>query len=99
MSNLLPGNYAPIAGSTQWLTSSTLGSPAGLTVPKGAKYALIQAFAHDVIFTDDGSVPSATNGLHLVAGQNPVGFLSSQLGSLQLLQSASGATVAVSYYG
>lgn len=39
-----------------------------LTVPSGATHALLTISTNDVNFTEDGSSPSATNGLRLPAG-------------------------------
>jgi hypothetical protein len=39
-----------------------------LTVPSGATHALLTISGNDVNFTEDGSSPSATNGMRLPAG-------------------------------
>lgn len=96
MANLFPGQFSPIPNSFEQL-STALSAPTPLTVPKGARYALIQAHTHNVWWTDDGSIPSSTNGFVLAPDVEPQGFVG-DLSTLQFLESTSGASLSVGYY-
>jgi len=61
-----------------------------LTVPTGASSVLLQAETQNIRYTMDGSNPSASNGLLLIAGQEPTRFAGNFSG-LKFLESAASA--------
>lgn len=73
------------------------GSPVStLTVPAGARVAIIQATGQNVRWRDDGTAPSATVGIQLAAGDS---FLYvGKLSALQFIEEAAGGILNVSYY-
>lgn len=80
---------------------TSLGASTALTVPNGAKFALIQAEAQAVRYRDDGTAPTATIGMWL-APTSATAYIalwySGKLGSLRFIQSTAGAILNVSYY-
>ena len=73
----------------------------GLTIPAGAKVAIIQAHTEDIRWRDDGTDPAAaiTGGMLLAADDS---FLyTGQLEKIKFIEAAAAATagVNVSYYG
>jgi hypothetical protein len=54
-------------GFEQISLSST--SAVGLTVPDGATYAMVAAIGLNAIWRDDGTAPSATVGMPIIAGR------------------------------
>jgi hypothetical protein len=81
-----------VSGAQYNLAVST--SVVTLTVPSGATHALITVSTNDVNFTEDGSTPSATNGLRLPAGF--VGELSLPQ-ALKFIRVSADAVLNVSY--
>jgi hypothetical protein len=76
------------------LTSST-----ALTVPAGAKYALIQAEAQNVRMRSNAvgdSAPTATVGMLIAAGDSI--FLSGNLTILRFIETAASAKLNVAYF-
>lgn len=96
MSNVRDGTRL-VAGSEYIAAGSNLLDPAvSLTIPAGARVAIIQADTNDLRWTDDNSTtPSATVGMLLAAGDS---FL--YTGELQKVSlfSADGG-VNIHYYG
>ena len=94
----LPGIFSPIAGSlgVQQLTSITSTAGTTLTVPTGAKVAYVQAQSQGIIWTWNGTVPSATNGNTINSGDGF--YFVGSLTSILLLQVTAGAVANVSYY-
>jgi hypothetical protein len=77
-------------------TVKTLTPPSGTLVNYGA---LINVVSQNVYMSTDGSTPSATNGIQLVAGQVyefPVG---TNFAALQFIEVSASATLNVSYFG
>ncbi len=68
-----------------------------LTVPDGAIYALIQARAQDVWWSNDGATPSTSHGLVLKVDQ--VLEYDAELEDLKFIQASAGAKLRVSYFG
>ena len=58
---------------------------------------LLQAETQNIRFTDDGTVPTASKGLILIAGALPF-LYDGNLPALQFIQAASGAVLNVSFY-
>lgn len=87
------GSVAPLG--YQQLTS--LASAAALTVPTGARWALLQAEDADVRWRDDGSSPTASVGMLLKNGASLV--YDGSLSALRLIQVSASAKVNVAYYG
>lgn len=81
-----------VSGAQYNLTVST--SVVTLTVPPGATHALVTVETNDVRFTEDGSSPSATNGLYL-----PAGFLGELAlpAALKFIRVSADAKINVSY--
>ena len=69
-----------------------------LTVPKGARFAMITTEAQACRFTDDGTTPTLDVGLLLKVTDPPL-FYSGNLGSIQIMNAVAGALVKVLYYG
>lgn len=70
--------------------STTLHLASELTIPAQATAAQIQAGAGDVHYTLDGTAPTATSGMVLETGNNPMEFLIEDIRNIQFI-GASGA--------
>lgn len=68
----------------------------GLTVPPGAKYAIVQAVGQNVRWRDDGTDPTTTAGMQLVAGYDM--FYKGELRDIRFIEEAAAAEINVSYY-
>ena len=93
---IAPG--APFAGvpcGFQQLTS--ISASTGLTVPGGAKYAVLCAEAQMVRLRDDGTAPTASVGFNLVVGV-PYVYCSQDLTKAKVIQSTAGSILNVLYY-
>jgi len=84
--------FKPIGN--EYITS--LSSSTALTVPAGARVALIQAETQDVRFRDDGTAPTSTVGFLLVDGDSI--FYDSVLQSLRFIETVASAKLNVLYY-
>lgn len=73
-----------------------LSAVKALTVPAGARVALIQAEAQNVRWRDDGVNPTATDGMLLKTTTDF--WYTGELSALRLLETAASATVMASYY-
>lgn len=73
-----------------------LSASTGLTVPAGAKYAVIVAEAQAVRYRDDGTDPTATVGMPLAVGAQMV--YSGTLSALRFFEQTGGANLNVLYY-
>jgi len=67
-----------------------------LTVPTGARVAIIQAVAQNVRWRDDGTDPDATTGMRLEAGSSIV--YTGDLDAIKFFEEAASAELNVSYY-
>lgn len=76
---------------------TSLSSAAGLTVPGGTAYALIQAETQAVRWRDDGTNPTTTVGMRIPAG-GELRF-EGQFSRLKFIEEAASAKLNVSYYG
>lgn len=79
----------------QQLTS--LASAAALTVPTGARLALVQVESADVRWRDDGTNPTTSVGMLLKNGAGLV--YDGSLSALRLIEVSASAKVNVAYYG
>lgn len=91
--NVLPGKLRPL-GYEQIAGAATAQS---LTVPEGARMALIQALTNNVRWRDDGTAPTATVGYQLAAGSEL--SYSGNLGKIQLIEEAASTELNIAYYG
>lgn len=66
------------------------------TIPVGTKLAMIQPTAQNVRWRDDGSSPTATVGMLLVA--NDMLVYSGPLASIKFFEAAGGAKLNISFY-
>jgi hypothetical protein len=69
----------------------------GLTVPTGARFALIGASVQAVRFTDDGTVPTLVKGVRISVEQGPFWY-SGDLSALLFFNDVAGGLVDVLYY-
>lgn len=67
-----------------------------LTVPSNARYALIQVLSQSVRWRDDGTAPTASVGMQILAGDHI--FYTGELGHIRFIEEAVGAEINVSYY-
>lgn len=75
-----------------------LSAAVGLTVPSGARFALIQAETASVRFRDDGTSPTATVGMLLTAGAAPW-LYDGNLAGVKFIQVSAGGALNVLFYG
>lgn len=72
-------------------------SATALTVPLGAKYALITTEVQACRFTDDGTTPTVAVGLLLKVTDPPL-FYAGNLNAVRIMNAVGGALVKVLYY-
>lgn len=75
---------------------TSLSSAVGLTVPAGAKKAVIEAESQSVRWRDDGTNPTTSVGHVLYPGN--VLVYTGNLGRLKLIEVSASAKLSVSYY-
>ena len=95
----MPQNVSALAGKySPWGYEQITGmtSATALTVPTGAHFAIIQAEAQNVRWRDDGTDPTASVGMLLVADQDI--FYSGNLNNIRFFEASSGAILNVTYY-
>lgn len=92
---LIDGAWQPIAASRQKITS--LSSATALTVPTGARLAVVMVETQAVRWSDDGTDPTASSGMPIAAGGGWI--FDSNLSALKFIEQVSGAVMNVSYYG
>jgi len=76
---------------------SNLVAAVGLTVPNGAKRALIQAESQSVRWRDDGTAPTAAVGMLIQSGETLP--YTGALGTIRIIEVAASAKLNISYYG
>ena len=74
-----------------------LSSAKALTVPKGARYAVISVSAQSVRYRDDGTDPDTSTGVILTVANGPY-FFSTHLQNLRFFEDAASAVLDVAYY-
>jgi hypothetical protein len=90
--------YTMLADPTSPATGTpTMASGRRLTIPNGARYAEISAGSTAARMRDDGSAPTATDGLPIPVGAAPLWY-AGKLSALQFYQSTGGSNVNVAYY-
>ena len=77
---------------------ASVSSATALTVPAGARVALIQAITQNVRWRDDGTDPTGTVGMVIFAGQDPW-LYAGNLDNIRFFEDAASATMTISYYG
>jgi hypothetical protein len=75
---------------------TSLSSAAGLTVPAGATVAVVQAEDQNVRWRDDGTAPTASVGMYLVA--DDWFAYTGDLSTVEFIEEAVSAKLNVSYY-
>lgn len=75
---------------------STVSSSTALTVPTGAKYAVIVSEAQAVRYRDDGVAPTAAIGMPLAVGERLI--YSGRLSAIRFFEQTGGAKLNISYY-
>ena len=88
------------AGASQFISASTLASATGLTVPTGAAIAEICVETAGVRYRDDGTAPTATVGIPVVATSSaPACFqYAGPLSAIQFILISGSPTMDISYY-
>lgn len=95
MSRIVAANW-----SRAWFQQITaLSSATALTVPSGAKVALIQAESQSVRWRPDGSTtaPTASVGMVLAAGETLP--FTGDLSTIRFIETAASAKLNVAYFG
>lgn len=77
---------------------TALTAATALTVPAGARIAIIQPEAAGMRWRDDGVDPTATVGMVLALGDAPLTY-NGNLAAIRLIQTATGGILNISYYG
>ena len=90
--NVLAGKYRPLG--YQQITD--VSSAVGLTVPDGARLAIIQPQTVSIRWRDDGTNPTTTVGMVLAAGADFA--YSGNLDAIKLIETAATSIVNVSYF-
>lgn len=88
------GALEPIIGSKQRIVG--LVTATALTVPSGARVAIIQILDQAVRYWDDGSTPTATEGHQIPAGSTL--YYVGDLTAIRFIQEVATTTLNVSYY-
>jgi hypothetical protein len=87
-------NLTPIEDSAQ--LGLACETATALTVPDGAKVALIQAETQDLRWLDDGNDPAADEGMLLEAGKDF--FYNGDLTKIKLIAAVSGGVANILFY-
>jgi hypothetical protein len=80
-----------------YLQITSLSTATGLSIPKGALVALIQAETTDVRWRDDGTDPTASVGMLIGAGTTLA--YTGDLNEISFIQASASATLNISFYG
>lgn len=93
-----PGIRLPLVSFTgQDITVST--TPVALTIPAGARVAIVRVNTNSINFYDDGRTPSTTAG-NTVSSSSEIEICQSQMGPYRMTRSgATDSAVVVRYYG
>jgi len=90
-----PLGYQKTSGAAAAKTLADLG-PGG-AIPAGATFAYVQAETQDVRWRDDGTSPTATDGILLTAGDVLI-VDRGQLNVIEFIEVAATAVLHVSFY-
>jgi hypothetical protein len=88
--------WTPFTGGAGYQRISGLSAATALTVPAGAKRALVQVLTQNVYYRDDGGTVSTTNGMRLDVGG--MYLFNDNLSALRFIQEASTAELRILYY-
>ena len=86
-------SFAPL-GYEQF---TSVASPISLNPPQGARFAIIQAVNTTVRWRDDGTNPSSTTGMRIIADEEIT--YRGDLDAIRLIEESTGGEIDVSYYG
>jgi len=86
----------PMPGTFQQIDD--LDPALGLTVPTGARAALISCEGADIRWTDDGTTPTAAVGHLLQTDATMVVYGSQQLSAIRFFETGATAVLSASYY-
>lgn len=75
---------------------TSLNTVKSLTVPSGASRCLLKVETQPVRWRDDGSNPSATDGMLIDVGDEF--WYTGQVGAIKFIETAASATLHVSFY-
>lgn len=75
---------------------TNLSAAVGLTVPTGATLALIQAETQNVRWRDDGTNPTASVGMYIVA--DSILPYTGKLSAIKFIQATASAKLNITYY-
>jgi hypothetical protein len=75
---------------------TSLSASTALTIPAGAKRAIIQAETQDVRWRDDGTAPTASVGMVISAGDRLA--YTGSLPAIRFIEATASAKLNVSYY-
>lgn len=87
---------APSAVPLGYQRITGLATASGLTVPEGARHALIQAEGKAVRWRDDGIDPTSTDGLSIATGTTF--SYHGALTRIRFIETAASATLHVAFY-
>lgn len=90
--HVLAGKYRPL-GYQQLTAAATAQS---LTVPEGARLALIQGLLQASRWRDDGTAPTASVGMQLAAGSEL--SYSGNLSLIQFIEEAASVELNITYF-
>lgn len=76
---------------------TSLATAAGLTVPAGATACYLRCETQPVRFRDDGTDPTATTGMLLLAADVPF-FYDGNLNAIKFIETAASAALNVAFY-
>lgn len=77
---------------------TSLSAAVGLTVPAGAKIALIRCQTQNVRWRDDGSNPTASVGMQMLPTDAPFPY-DGELSAIKFIEETGSAKLNVCYYG
>ena len=87
------GVALPIAIVGAHTQNATLSSAQTITIAAGTTKLLIQAFTQNVRYTLDGTVPTATKGFRLTAGNDPTMIPVVTGQTVKLIEEAASASI------
>ncbi len=76
---------------------TNVSAAVGLTVPAGARVAVVQTTGQSVTWRDDGTAPTASIGSLVNAGDTLI--YGGTLAAIKFIQTAASATLNVAFYG
>lgn len=88
--------WTPFTSGLGFQRIAGIASATGLTVPTGAKRALVQVLAQNVYYRDDGGTVTTTNGMRLDVGG--MYLFNDSLSALSFIQETATAELRILYY-